>query len=60
MDSKNVLEFVAKEAIFKTLKGKSVIVPGFKNGLLLFLASCIPWPIKRIMLRKQGKKLSHL
>jgi short-subunit dehydrogenase len=54
------VEFVAKEAIFKTLKGKSVIIPGFKNRLLLFLASCIPWPIKRIMLRKQGKKLSHL
>jgi len=54
------VEFVAKEAIFKTLKGKAIIIPGFKNRLSLFLVSMIPWPIRRILLRNQGRKMSHL
>jgi short-subunit dehydrogenase len=54
------VEFVAKEAIVKTLKGKAIIIPGFKNRLSLFLVSMIPWPIRRILLRNQGRKMSHL
>lgn len=54
------VDFVAKTAIEKTLKGKAIIIPGFKNRVSLFLVGIIPWPIKRILLRNQGRKMSHL
>lgn len=58
--SSSTVEFVASEAIHKTLKGKSIIIPGIKNQISLFLVRCIPWPIRRILLRNQGRKMSHL
>jgi uncharacterized protein len=51
------VEDVAHEAIVKTLKGKDIIIPGFKNKLSLFLVKLIPWPLRIILLRNQGKRM---
>jgi uncharacterized protein len=58
--SSTTVEVVAHEAIVKTLKGKAIIVPGFKNKLSLFMLKLIPWPLRIILLRNQGKRMVQL
>jgi short-subunit dehydrogenase len=55
--SASSVEYVAREAITKTLKGKAIIIPGFKNKLALFLVKLIPWPIRIVLLRNQGRRM---